>query len=207
MDNGFFDFGGYRFNLIQFKTCVVFYIKFPTWLCRTYDWILKSKIYLIVPLAGLTIANYVKDYKLDRIEKENKSLTSSINVLITNQISSAGIVEQTDLVFWVKELVDDEYKIIYLSPGYQRFISKSMNRYQLLGRTGEYLDVEFGKIYQNNDRLASKLSEPRIFKEPYRSYGVGPKLMGNFLKGKVISRNDRDLVFGIFIENADKLEK
>lgn len=178
------------------------YLKLPLWVIKTYNYILRTRMYLLVPLAGLTISNYVKDFQKTKLTEDNKGLTETVNALVTNHISRAGIIEQTDLIFWVKELVGEDYVIVYISPAYQQFLPYEMNRYQLLGRTGKYYNQDFGEVYQRNDKVAHRLSEPKIFREPYREYGTGPILAGDFLKGKVNNEENRKLVFGVFIRKS-----
>jgi len=178
--------------------------KLPFWLTSSVTYVLKKRLYLLVPLGALTVTNYIKDYELKTQRNDSKILSNTINNLIVNQIGSAGIIEQTDLVFWVKELVNDKYVVVYISPAYQGFLPKEINRYDLLGRTASYFDENFGDIYQKNDKIAHGLKEPRIFSEPYKVNGVGPNIMGDFLKGRVKSSNNRVLIFGVFTGKSKK---
>lgn len=183
------------------------FIKWPSWLIL----IIKKRLYLIVPLIGLTISNYVKDYKSGQKDKEIMLLTTEkdnlkdvVSTLILNEVSKAGFIEQTNLIFWVKELIPDtnEFKIIYVSPSYKMFIPKKMSHYELFGRTGRYIDLAFGDEYQKNDWVAAQLEMPKVFNEPFRYNGVGAIKRGDFLKGRIKNTGDRVLVFGLFVKEV-----
>lgn len=169
----------------------------PAW-----DFFITKRLYILIPLGALTIANYVKDYDIRRKDALIDSLQDVATNLISNQISSAGIVEQTELIFWTKELDNDEYKIVYISPAYNNLLSKDVTRFDLMGRTGKFLDQEFGKVYQANDAIAATLKEPKIFKEPYRKNGIGPILMGKFLKGRIWKIENKVVIYGVFVEKV-----
>lgn len=191
----------------MFRRYPKFITNCPRWIISAFRYIKQKQLFLVVPLAGLTISNYAKDYTINEYQKESKELSSSISVLMSNQVSRAGIIEQTDLIFWVKELINDEYKIIYISPEYDVFLPEGMSRFDLLGRTGRYLDEEFGDIYQKNDVKAAKLKHPEIFKEPYKKQGVGNIVIGDFLKGRLKNTGSRILVFGLYVNDSKKQVK
>lgn len=174
------------------------FIKLPNWL----HLVIKKRLYLIIPLAALSISNYIKDIKLDRLGEERNDLDKVVQALVLEEISKAGFIEQTNLIFWVKELIPEkgEFRIIYVSPSYKLFLKRTMNRHELIGRTGRYIDDAFGDIYQKNDWTASKLDEPKVFPEPFKYYGIGNVITGDFLKGRIKNTGQRVLVFGLFVK-------
>lgn len=56
------------------------------WIKKAKNYIVSKKLYFTVPIAGLTISNYVKDIKLDKLEneiEEKRNLVSEVMVNVT----------------------------------------------------------------------------------------------------------------------------
>ena len=173
-------------------------IKYPIWLDRFIKYSIKHKIYLLFPLMVLTGMNYWKDGKISKQEGSITSQAKVIQNLIVSKVGNAGTLEHIGTPIFFKELRGDYFIVTYVNPAYNKFLPNGVDRLDLFGRNGYYLDDKFGAIWQAYDFKASKSKLPIKVKEPYRENGIEKE--GWFLKGRIWEIKDKVVVYGIFIE-------
>lgn len=201
---------------------------------RLKKWTRKKDIFSAIGYAILSVGGYanIAYYKVEAVAKDDlikyqeaklvaadseaDSLVSvvagknkAINILIANQIAGSGGFELLDQPAWLKVLniENDTYVITYLNKAYGRLLPSTLSRFDLFGKTGHALDIEFGNYYQLDDKKVARTGASEIFPEPYRVFGTGAVLCGRFLKGRISKNGDEITLYGLYVEDCDQKER
>jgi len=130
------------------------------------------------------------------VENQRKSMST----FITNQSNRSVSLDKLPTATWYKILEGDTFIVLFVNKAYQNLMPSGMSRFELFGRTGSIIDIEFGKIYQENDWKAAYSKDPIIVIEPY--YENGKVAQGRFMKWRDWENMEDVVVFGMFIEKA-----
>lgn len=182
---------------------------------------MKKKLFRIAKNVGITLsfawttynywnvnALYIESQaKIDAVTEKYDALRTSssskdrvISFLVAQTAQKSANIDRIETPAWFKILRKDTFIVKSVNLAYQKFMPEGVDRLELFGRTGHYLEYEFGEVYQKNDHDAARSERPKVYIEPYREGGVLKK--GKFLKGRVWENKSEIEIFGFFIEEV-----